>query len=195
MVWPQGGHTSLANRPSDEVDRVAAGFDRLRANFPAAEASADFLQPAAELGIRLQRVARQVDQWLAESTCTSLVHGDFKAGNLFVKNEDAAAPEICVIDWQWTGWNVPQHDIIYFLSSSVDDECVADWRGLLQHYHEILVASLHSCTGDQGHRAGEEQEETSSRVRLPFEETVRLFQLTVLDYMRWALAYRLVDET
>jgi hypothetical protein len=189
MVWPQGGHTSLANRPCDEVDQVAVGFERLRANFVAADE--EFIQPSADLGIRLQRVARQVDQWLAESTCHTLSHGDFKAGNIFIKNESVMAPEICVIDWQWTGWNVPQQDLIYFLSTSVDDDCVTDWRGLLQQYHEMLVASLRSPTGEQGHGAGAEQAEFS----LSFEETMRLFQLAVLDYMRWALAYRLVDET
>jgi hypothetical protein len=51
-LWPAAGHTALANRPPDEVGKVAVGFDALRANFAAA--GPDFAQPAPDLGARLQ---------------------------------------------------------------------------------------------------------------------------------------------
>jgi hypothetical protein len=206
-LWPKGGHTSLENRPAAEVDQVAEGFERLRQNF--AEAGPEFIQPSADLGLRLQRVARRVDQWIAESDWQTLSHGDFKAGNLFLKHTAGAAGEdtgaaadegveVCVIDWQWTGWNISQHDLIYFLSTSVDDECTEDYRELLRIYHERFVANLSAEQPDKGQvgvAAAAAAGPAAAAAAWPFEESMRLFRLAVLDYMRWAFAYRLVDET
>ena len=50
--------------------------------------------------------------WIAAAPWQTLSHGDFKAGNIFVKED--SAEEICVIDWQWTGWNIAAHDVLYF---------------------------------------------------------------------------------
>jgi hypothetical protein len=67
------------------------------------------------------------------------------------------------------------------LSTSVDDHCVDGYREMIRIYHEIFVANLSAELRDQQ--------------AWPLAETFRLFKLAVLDYMRWALAYRLVEET
>ena len=208
-LWPIGGHTSLQNRPSSEIDQVAVGFERLRENF--ATAGPEFTQPPADLGVRLQNVARHVDQWIAESHWRTLSHGDFKAGNLFLKQAEtvgaagdqaAEAVEVCVIDWQWTGWNIAQHDLIYFFSTSIDDECADGYVQLLRIHHERFVANLSAELTNQEECGTHTKQDVrlaesaaATTTARPFEESLRLFQLAVLDYMRWALAYRLVDET
>ena len=88
--------------------------------------------------------------------------------------------EVCVIDWQWTGWNIAHHDLIYFFSTSAADDCCADYAAMVRAYHEAFVASLPAALRGRP---------------WPLAEAVRLFRLATLDYMRWAIAYRLVEET
>lgn len=265
-VWPTGGHTALPNRPADEVDKLAVGFDRLRASFAdqaeVAAAGPGFVLPPADLGQRLQAVAMNVDRWIAEaSQWRTLIHGDFKvrrtqpslalprqprcsyrfrhapgevacrsdrlappslllaslapvqAGNLFVKPGGGVGSEMCVIDFQWTGWNIAQHDVVYFLSTSADPASCEGYMETLAVYHKAFVAALPAELQEFHHpppatclhvsppsltrriisQCSSVRPKQGPGLHWPLEETVRLFKLTLLDYMRWALAYRLVS--
>ena len=96
-LWGVGGHTPLPNRPEGEARRVNAGYTAWLRAF---RDDRDFEAPPADLGERLQYVAGRVDAWLSRAPKT-LIHGDFKAGNIFV---EVASRRPCVVDWQWTGW-------------------------------------------------------------------------------------------
>ena len=139
----------------------------------------DFVLPAPDLGTRLAAVAVQVDGWIRDAPWWSLSHGDFKAGNIFLA--EAPQAQVAAIDWQWTGWNMTAHDVLYFLSTSASDDCCEDYPGTVSLYHDAFVAAL-------------PEEQRQGRL-WPIEEHMRLFQLAALDYMRWAISYRLPSET
>jgi aminoglycoside phosphotransferase (APT) family kinase protein len=67
-------------------------------------------RPALELGYR----------WLRENapphTEITLVHGDFRTGNLMVTPEGLSA----VLDWEFSHWGAPAEDLAWM--------CVRDWR-------------------------------------------------------------------
>ena len=178
-LWEVGGHTALPNRPKGEVERLPASFATMRANFE--DAGPEFVLPAEDLGRRLASVAFKVDEWLSAALAyRTLSHGDYKAGNIFVKEE---TNEICVIDWQWTGWNITAHDVVYFFSTSASDDICCDdsFEFAFRLYHDAFVNAL--------------PEETRAKGSWNFQEHMRLFQLALLDYMRWAISYRLPSET
>ena len=108
-----------------------------------------------------------------------MVSSVWPAANIFI---DLSSDEICVIDWQCTGWNVAMHDLIYYLSTSAPDEHCEQWKQLVLFYHSCFVEALPAQLREQQHL-------------WPLDEQLRLFRLATLDYMRWGLSYRLPDET
>jgi len=175
-LWRTGGHTSLVNRPADELQKLPDNYRKFMLAF--SDAGPEFVPPSSDLGQRLHAVAHNVDSWINEAPWQVLIHGDFKSGNIFVQEEEEK--EVCVIDWQWTGFNIGAQDLVYFLSTSVTDEAIADPHGLMAQYHEAFVATLPS--------------EVRNAQSWPLAEQERLFKLALLDYMRWALSYRLPSE-
>ena len=139
-----------------------------------------FKVPDDHLGARLAKVATRVDAWLG-AACgprKTLIHGDFKAGNLFV---ETATRTCAAIDWQWAGWGCGLHDVVYFFSTTAADDFVANYHDGLWLYHFALVQEL--------------EPDLRTKRKWPYPETQRLFMLATLDYMRWCWSYRLVNET
>ena len=176
-VWPLGGHTPLAHRPPGEVEGLERGYDRWLLAFCDEKR---FRVPPNDFGARLAAQARRVDGWIADACGPrrTLVHGDFKAGNLFVED---ATRRVFAIDWQWCGWGCGLHDVVYFFATTGADDFVKDFDGALWLYHYALVEEL--------------EPELRAAAPWPYPETRRLFMLAALDYVRWCFAYRLVDET
>ena len=176
-VWPLGGHAPLAHRPPGEVEGLERGYDRWLLAFCDEKR---FRVPPNDFGARLAAQARRVDGWIADACGPrrTLVHGDFKAGNLFVED---ATRRVFAIDWQWCGWGCGLHDVVYFLATTAADDFVKDFDDALWLYHYALVEEL--------------EPELRAAAPWPYPETRRLFMLAALDYVRWCFAYRLVDET
>ncbi|KAK7254922.1 hypothetical protein SO694_00137080 [Aureococcus anophagefferens] len=176
-IWPLGGHTPLAHRPPGEVEGLERGYDRWLLAFCDEKR---FRVPPNDFGARLAAQARRVDGWIADACGPrrTLVHGDFKAGNLFVED---ATRRVFAIDWQWCGWGCGLHDVVYFLATTAADDFVKDFDDALWLYHYALVEEL--------------EPELRAAAPWPYPETRRLFMLAALDYVRWCFAYRLVDET
>ena len=170
-LWALGGHTSLRVRPTGEEKRLPKTYSQWRLAFGA---DADFTPPAGDVGKRLAAVAQDIDNWLAAAPRT-LIHGDLKGGNIFMRKHDAY-----VIDWQWCGWGCGVHDVVYYLATTASDETASDYAHALWLYHHALV--------------NEVGPELRKERPWPFPDTHRLFMLALLDYMRWAWSYRLVDE-
>ena len=176
-VWPLGGHTPLAHRPPGEVEGLERGYDKWLLAFCDEKR---FRVPPNDFGARLAAQARRVDGWIADACGPrrTLVHGDFKAGNLFVED---ATRRVFAIDWQWCGWGCGLHDVVYFFATTAADDFVKDFDDALWLYHYALVEEL--------------EPELRAAAPWPYPETRRLFMLAALDYVRWCFAYRLVDET
>ena len=170
-LWALGGHTSLRVRPTGEEKKLPKTYSQWRLAFGA---DADFTPPAGDVGKRLAAVAQDIDNWLAAAPRT-LIHGDLKGGNIFMRKHDAY-----VIDWQWCGWGCGVHDVVYYLATTASDETAGDYAHALWLYHHALV--------------NEVGPELRKERPWPFPDTHRLFMLALLDYMRWAWSYRLVDE-
>jgi hypothetical protein len=207
QVWDVGGHTALANRMEGELGKMEKNYAIFYDNFKDVS-DPRFRNPSPELGSRLLAVATNVSSWIAASKWQTLIHGDFKSGNIFVRRSgdagesastasnpasDFARTGICVIDWQWSGWNIPTHDIIYFFSTSASDASCTAYKDCLQGYYTaFLAASTPPSTGDPTQDATLQEQ---LQQQYPFSELLRLFQLATLDYVRWALSYRLTSET
>lgn len=53
---------------------------------------------------------------------TTLIHGDFKLDNMFIKNDS-----IVLFDWQWVGYGNPATDIMYFIITSLSYDMINDY--------------------------------------------------------------------
>ncbi|CAJ1328132.1 unnamed protein product [Effrenium voratum] len=102
-LWDFGTHVHLDRRPAGEIDKLPEGIASFCKAF---EGEDDFFRrpAAANLGSRLQQVASTVSRHLTirpeNLHRMTLVHGDFKGANYFLKCEGEGCT---AIDWQWTG--------------------------------------------------------------------------------------------
>jgi len=171
-LWEIGTHLHLNLRAAGELDNVPSSV----ANFCKAFSDVDPFFARAEsagLGARLQKVARRVADHLTpgpqNQRRTTLVHGDLKGANYFLKTEGEGCT---AIDWQWTGPGIGATDLIYLFCGSVEDEVVDNYEQSLKIYHEAL--------GVEGY---------------DFEDLLTDFKVATLDYARWAFSVRLLGDT
>lgn len=171
-LWEFGTHVHLERRPPGETDMLPASI----ASFSKAFEGIDpfFARPeVASLGERLRNVAPLVARHLTprpqNQNRTTLVHGDFKGANYFLRNEGEG---VAAIDWQWTGPGIGATDMIYLFCGSVEDEIVDNYKYWLAQYHNRLADESYS-----------------------FDDFYIDFKAATLDYARWVFAYRLVGDT
>jgi hypothetical protein len=108
----------------------------------------------------------------------TLVHGDFKAMNVFLKQVDDAR-DVCAIDFQWSGVGNGMCDVAYHLCHSgplgvmglVGEETMSNGEtALLRVYYDALMSAL--------------QREKDVTPSYTWERCVRDYKLSVLDYAR-----------
>lgn len=122
-VWPAGGYWQPSMQTADQFDALADKYTQHYTAFGATFATAPELAGVdlPSLGARLQRVARKVaaeahpfDAGAAEGgdaavrlrRFRTLIHGDTKAANLFVRDGGDSGVDVGLIDFQWTGWGL-----------------------------------------------------------------------------------------
>lgn len=95
-AWERGGYWSLDKRSSD-VPHIASRWEATRGAFEDVHpvASSDGLR---RLGQALSSLAGEVDGALAAAPGRTLLHGDFKAANLFFVGSG-----VTCVDFQWIG--------------------------------------------------------------------------------------------
>ena len=70
---------------------------------------------------------------------TTLVHGDYRADNLFFGGAGQGAPALAAVDWQVSSRGAGAFDLAYFLSGNVSTEVRRSIEmDLLKHYTDIL---------------------------------------------------------
>lgn len=101
------------------------------------------LRRHADLAARLKAAAPAVSRVAARGGAT-LVHGDFKAANVFVPrvDDDDSGVGAVVLDWQWAGPGPAAHDLLYLIATSCSEEVVRDEAALVERYHAGLAAAL-----------------------------------------------------
>ena len=73
-----------------------------------------------------------------------VVHGDFKAENLFFEpHVSGPNPRCAACDFQWAGLGVGACDVVYLLTTSLSDGLLAEREAeLLQHYRRAVVREM-----------------------------------------------------
>ncbi len=116
---------------------------------------------------------QDIGQQLAGASLSekTLIHGDFKPGNLLFPIEAAPDDEMVVIDWQWAGVGLGVQDLVYFLNQAFAGTDV-----------EVLVSGYHSALAEAG-------------VEADGAMLLRQFKVAFLDYARWSFAYSMAGTT
>lgn len=112
-LWKEGTYWHLSTRP----DELAAMKD-----------------------VRLKKMAAQLDKKLSNCQFQTLVHGDAKVAN-FCFSEDMK--QLAAVDFQYVGGGCGMKDVIYFLSSCIDEEeCEKHEAEFLDYYFDQLKLAL-----------------------------------------------------
>lgn len=112
-LWETGTYWHLATRP-DEFDALEAG--------------------------PLKAAAEAIDRRLDTARFQTLVHGDAKVANFCFSDDHA---RVAAVDFQYVGGGCGMKDVVYFISSCLDeDECEALAPGLVDRYIELLRDAL-----------------------------------------------------
>eukprot|EP00756_Hemistasia_phaeocysticola_P058372 Hpha_TRINITY_DN3499_c0_g1::TRINITY_DN3499_c0_g1_i1::g.32631::m.32631 len=182
-VWEYGTHQALRRRPDWELPQTAQVVAATATAFASADPYFERQKGWAEGGLaeRLQnaaaRVAEELDVPAASARgVVTMVHGDFKAANLFIsEEEEGGLPYVGLIDWQWTGPGVGALDLGYLCCQCLSDSTVDNWEEeVLKVYHGELVAAL-----------------GGSKASYPYDTLRREFALSVIDFFRWTAGSRL----
>eukprot|EP00435_Cladocopium_sp_Y103_P027094 s988_g6.t1 len=171
-LWDFGTHVHLKRRPAGELDLLPQSISDFCDAFQGEDPF--FQRPESRLlGQRLRSVASCVAEELTPKPENmqkiTMVHGDFKGANYFLKNEGEGC---CAFDFQWTGPGIGATDLIYLFCGSVEDEIVDDYQSWLKLYHSKLNMDQYS-----------------------WDEFLLDFKLATLDYARWVFAYRLAGDS
>ena len=128
----------------------------------------------------------------AHAPFRTLIHGDPKAANLFVRELPAAggggrgSVEVGLIDFQWSGFGLGATDVAHHLCGALDptvlDEPGAE-AALLDHYHGALCAAL------VRYGAAATRDEAAAAL-LPRETLQGQYEQAVLDMGRLVFAYQ-----
>lgn len=199
-TWDVGSHTILERRPESELEKLpamlASFFEQfasedewfkaqsiiekqnLIADIPPSESPA--------IGPRLQYWAKRIAHRLRPITkereggakSVTLIHADFKTGNLMFRKGTESGVEICTIDFQWTGPGVAATDVFYVLFMSCSNETCTNYSiDFLTPYHEMLCAEL----------------KKKGMGEYPYGQLLAEFKLAGLDFMRWLIPARLAS--
>lgn len=178
--WDVGTHLSLEKRPPSELESLPATLssflDRFRDSHEYFSTS-----KAQQQGDRIKAVAKDVATCLHPGHCNpnhkTMVHGDYKQGNMFFAANDDDVPKdsIAVFDWQWTGPGIGATDLVYLCVMAVSQEALEDHEThILKPYHRSLLEAI---GGDSKTPAKDEV--------YPYDELLREFQLAAVDIQRW----------
>jgi hypothetical protein len=73
---------------------------------------------------------------------STMIHGDYKAANLFFAKQEEDHTSVAAVDFQYTGAGVPAEDVAYIL---FPDALIDYWEHesrLLEYYHQRLLEAL-----------------------------------------------------
>jgi len=123
-------------------------------------------------------VLRQAERWdtFVGERCPTLIHGDCKGWNLFLRNEEASEIKsenkqrqpIILIDMQWCGKGHPLQDVAYLLTTSLDAALLPTSFDSLV---DLYLTELSTCLA-------------KNSVKIDVESMRKEFNVVWLDYTR-----------
>ena len=174
----QGCYWALSRRGEAEMQKLQQNWAAyLRAFEPHAP---DLLsQPGIRnLGQRLESIAPWAAAELQASpndAFATLVHGDYKAMNLFLPVDEAG--DLLLIDFQWTGVGFGMADVAMHLSHSVvTDALLSHEEDMVRMYHSLLIDSLKTRGAAAAAKA------------YTLETALHYYKVAFLDYARMVMS-------
>ena len=155
-LWERGGFWT-GNKDSDngaDNKKITTNWSQnlrwLQSNHP------DWLSDKTKgLGKRIQNISEPLNKFLLSESVGhrgTLLHGDYKAANLFFTDElrngsvhdalDIGAESVCAVDFQFTGAGVGAEDIAYLLFPDARGHFEEHEEDLLRSYHDELILRL-----------------------------------------------------
>lgn len=186
-VWNVGSYWEPSKQPDSQFDNVESSWTKHCAAFASEfeqleqDKQAQNRFPLSNLGAVLQRHARTAAERVhGPESRRTLVHGDTKAANFFLRRQQDDSWEAGMIDFQWCGWGHPLLDVAYLLATSTRaDVLVEREEALLSFYSDSLVAELI--------RLG-----TGDAESLPMDELKTMYDEAIIDLARVVFAYHWV---
>lgn len=134
------------------------------------------------LGRRIEMAGTSISKLLAKQSAGSqygtLIHGDYKAANLFFSNQadgTNGADAVAAVDFQFCGGGMGVEDVAYLLYPDARGNHFDYEEELLELYHEELILQL--ITHQKGGPS-----------TMPFQVFLRYYDLVRLDMTRYWLS-------
>lgn len=196
-VWPNGGYMQPNLQGLEQLDEIAEGWTKRYPTFKDALAEIPELEGVGDLsnlGARLEKIAAAVGEkahpfGTADNECEAyrtLIHGDPKQANIFLRESGEEDWEVGLIDFQWTGFGLAATDIAHHISAAVLPSCVSydgeKEKALLDFYYKCLSRNLVKY----GVAATVEEVENSAFPRRLLQEQ---YEVALLDVCRMVFAY------
>lgn len=113
----------------------------------------------------------------------TLIHGDLKGPNMFLKppNADQFKWTASAVDFQWTGYGLGARDVAYLLISAVDRDALDRESDLLRIYYTTRKKKLARMSASRKRR---------SEI-MPWNDFLTCYRYAFCDFMRWLVGYGL----
>jgi 3'-phosphoadenosine 5'-phosphosulfate (PAPS) 3'-phosphatase/thiamine kinase-like enzyme len=196
-VWKNGGYMQPNLQGLEQLEKIAEGWEKRYPTFKDALTKIPELNEVADLsnlGTRLEKVAAVVGEKAHPFGTASteydsyrtLIHGDPKQANIFLRATDGEDLQVGLIDFQWSGFGLAATDIAHHLSAAVLPSCVSydgeKENSLLDFYYESLASDF----VEYGVAASVEEVETRVFPRRVLQEQ---YEIALLDVSRMVFAY------
>ena len=211
FMWSVGTHLSLEKRSPTELQDLPKDLSDFVERFQDRHDYFRTSQAAKGQGRRIQAVAADIAATLHPDNNPSrktIVHGDYKQGNMFFANDDGACDDencsndsdnnnedcqIAVFDWQWTGPGIGATDLVYLCVMAVSDEALEDYeKHILKPYHNYLMQALKR--GNNG-KDDDDNDDGNDDDKYPYSELCNEFKIAAIDIQRWLGGSRLKSMT
>lgn len=128
------------------------------------------------LGRRIENAGAAISRLLAKQSASlqygTLIHGDYKAANLFFENDATSASSVAAVDFQFTGCGMCVEDVAYLLYPDARGNHFEYEEELLKVYHEEVILELMTL-------------QKGGPSTMPFDVFQRYYELARLDMTRY----------
>ena len=173
-----GGSYHLQFRNPKELQNMVASWQTFRENFVGLNEKTKILEKESvvRLGERVYNMAEYVSRELSPSwddEYATLVHGDYKAMNVFLRSDDDGDKPPVMIDFSCTGIGLGISDVgMHIVHANLDLQNGVE-EELLEGYLTALEEAVSRRTGE--------------RWTYPRRIAMRHYQLACIDYLRFIL--------
>lgn len=145
-VWPHGGYW-MGNKEMQFDKPFEECFGKLVKNFNSFLGDLDFLPELEEL---ICSNEEKIHNLVHSLTPKTMIHGDYKISNVFIKEETKKA---FTIDWQWMGGGAGATDLAYLIYTTIridENNLENDYETLFSSREDELIEFYHNELSNKG---------------------------------------------